>query len=105
MTINSPDQPYNLEIGLYKPEHTECLGKSLATFGQVVEARLPLEIIGLERFGVDKINIAGWTDQDLTHGLDTWDDFLEVKIKEVAPPVPIVSPPIPFPSRTDVWSF
>jgi len=103
MTINSPDQPFNLEIGLYTPQHTGCLGKGLVAFSQVIEARLQLEIIDVKKFGIDKINIAGWTGQELTHELDIWDDFLEVEIEEVATPIPTISPPIPFPSTESLW--
>jgi hypothetical protein len=103
MTINSPDEPFGLDIGLYKPNHTECLGKGLAAFGQVVEAKLPLEVIDVERFGITHINIAGWTGQELAFGLDTWEGSSEVRIEEVAAPTPIVSPPIPFPSTESLW--
>ena len=97
INIASPDEPFGPYIGLWEAFSTECLGNGVVAFGQVLEARLPLEVIGVERLGITQINIA--------HGLDNWEDSLEVKIEEFAAasaPTPS-SLPIPFPSTESLW--
>jgi hypothetical protein len=106
--IKPPDEPYGPVTHLLKPPcvpDPECLGEDIAVFGRVLEARLPLEVIGdVEEFHVTCLHLTRWIQDEEFISLDRWDGSLEVNIEEFAAPAPIPSAtPTPFPSTESLW--
>jgi hypothetical protein len=105
--LKSPVEPYGPVTHLLKPPHVpdpESMGEDVAAFGQVLEARLPLQnISSVERFHITHIDLLTWIGQEQII-VDIWEDSAEVNIEQFAAPAPTPdSPLISLPSTESLW--
>jgi len=108
INIKPPDEPYGPATHLLKPPDVpdpEVVGEDIATYERVLEARLPLEVIGnLERLHITRIELVRWIHDEEFIFLDRWEGSLELNIEQFAAPAPTPSSlSIPFPSTESLW--